>query len=380
MAHNIYLSVCGEGYGHSSRDMAIARKLTNEGARVLMGSYGYVLERLKQSFDTVAVEKEFEMAGKEGAFDLKATISRSKSQAFQFSKIISQEKKIMEDFNATCVVADGRTASVFAAFKIGIPCIIISNQTSIEPFFKDSKFFLRFIGKQVEFTLKTSMALAELVLIPDFSPPNTVCLHTLSKSRHVMKKQVFTGPVVNIDEEAVPVANDMQRPYVLTLLGGHSFRFPIFNSILKIAPRFPDVDFLTFTKFKSNDIPKNVIIREFAKDISSYIQNADLIITQAGHSTAMEILTLGKPALIIPDEGQIEQENNASRMKELGVCETLEYSTLESESLFQKISMLLNDPGFREKARQYSLMSQTMNGSRKTSGIILELSNRIQCY
>ena len=378
MIHNIYLSVCGEGYGHSSRDMAIAKELTRESASVLMGSYGYVLERLKQSFDTVEIEKEFEMAGKEGAFDLKATISRSKSQAFQFSKIISQEKKIMEDFNATCVVADGRTAAVFAAFKIGIPCIIISNQTSIEPFFKDSKFFLRFIGKQVEFTLKTSMALAEVVLIPDFLPPDTVCLHTLSNSRHVMKKQVFTGPVVNIDEG--PIVDDMQRPYVLTLLGGHSFRLPIFTSILKIAPRFPDLDFLVFTKFKSNDIPKNVIIREFAKDISLYIQNADLIITQAGHSTAMEILTLGKPALIIPDEGQIEQENNASRMRELGVCETLEYGSLESGSLFEKITNLLNQAGFREKARQYSIMSKTMKGSRKASEIISGLSGRIQCH
>ncbi|HMB45651.1 MAG TPA: hypothetical protein VKL21_07500, partial [Candidatus Methanoperedens sp.] len=61
-------------------------------------------------------------------------------------------------------------------------------------------------------------------------------------------------------------------------------------------------------------------------------------------------------------------------------CETLEYSTLEPESLYQKISTVLNDPGFREKARQYSIMSKTMKGSRKASEIILELSNRIQCY
>ena len=146
---------------------------------------------------------------------LKPPYLKVRARHFQFSKIISQEKKIMEDFNATCVVADGRTAAVFAAFKLGIPCVIISNQTSIEHFFEDSKFFLRFIGKQVEFTLKTTMALAEVVLIPDFLPPHTVCLHTLSKSRHVMKKQVFTGPVVNIDEKAGPIVNDMQRPYVL---------------------------------------------------------------------------------------------------------------------------------------------------------------------
>lgn len=380
MLHRIYFSVCGEGYGHSSRDMAIAKELTGDSASVLMGGYGYVLERLKQGFDAVEVEKEFEMVGNKGAFDLKASIFKSKSQAFAFSKIISQEKKIIEDFNATCVVADGRVASVFAAFKLGIPCVIISNQTSIEQFFEESKFYLRFIGKQVEFTLKTTMALSEVVLIPDFPPPHTVCLNTLSKSRHVMKKQVFTGPVVSFDESAGSIASDMQRPYILTLLGGHSFRLPIFSAILKIADRFPDMDFLIFTKFKGDDAPKNVIIREFAKDISVYMKNASLIITQAGHSTAMEILTLGKPALIIPDEGQLEQENNSLRMKELGVCETLEYSTLHPESLFEKINLLLNDAGFREKAAQYSMISRTMKGSRKAAGIIEGLSSRIQCY
>lgn len=354
MFHRIYFSVCGEGYGHSSRDMAIAKELSQDGACVLMGSYGYVLERLKKSFDAIEVKREFEMIGNGGAFDLKATISQSKNQALQFSKIISHEKKIMEDLNATCVVADGRTGAVFAAFKLGIPCIIISNQTSLEPFFKESKFFLRFIGKHVEFTLKTTMTLAEIVLIPDFPPPHTVCLHNLSKSTYVMKKQVFIGPVISFEEKPGSIVPDMKRPYILTLLGGHRFRLPIFTAIVKIADRFPDIDFLIFTKFTSKNVPKNVIIREFAEDISVYMQNADLIITQAGHSTAMEILTLGKPALIIPDEGQIEQENNASRMRELGVCETLEYGTLEPESLFQKISILLKDAGFREKSKQYS--------------------------
>lgn len=34
MRHRIYFSVCGEGYGHSSRDMAIARMLSEMGADV----------------------------------------------------------------------------------------------------------------------------------------------------------------------------------------------------------------------------------------------------------------------------------------------------------------------------------------------------------
>jgi UDP-N-acetylglucosamine--N-acetylmuramyl-(pentapeptide) pyrophosphoryl-undecaprenol N-acetylglucosamine transferase len=379
MVHRIYFSVCGEGYGHSSRDIAIARELTCAGADVLMGSYGYVLERLSKSFSAVEVEREFEMVGNHGSFDLKATITRSSSTAFLFSRIISDERKVMEDFNATCVVADGRSAAVFAAFKLGLPCIIISNQTSLMPFFNDGTFFLRLIGKPVEFTLKTMTALAEEVLIPDFPPPYTVCLNTLSKKPHTMKKQRFIGPIVAINHENQEPP-DIKSPFVLTLLGGHSFRLPIFDGILKIADKFPEINFIIFTKFKSDNIPGNVRVFEFAEDISSYMKAAELIITQAGHSTAMEILTLGKPALIIPDKGQIEQENNAARMRELGVCDTLDYSSLGPEHIFEKIYILLNDTRFRKRAMHFSELAKKMSGQQKAAQIILELSERVSCY
>lgn len=382
MVHKIYFSICGEGYGHSSRDMAIARLLTNAGARVLMGSYGYVFDRLKNNFDAIEIEKEFEMTAKDGAFDLKATISQSKNSVFHYSRIISQEKMIIEDFSATCIVADGRSASVFAAFKLGLPCIIISNQTSIESFFKESKFLLNLVGKPVDLTLKTTMALAEEVLIPDFPPPHTVCLNTLSKSLHVMKKQRFIGPVVSAKYESSgqPDPSGIKSPFVLTVLSGHSFSLPVFNGILKIADRFPDINFLIFGKFNSENIPKNLKLMGFSDDISSYMTEAELIIAQAGHSTAMEILTLGKPALIIPIKGQVEQEYNAERMKELGMCETLNYESFNDKGFYEKIYLLLNEKRFKDNAKRYSEMTRQMKGSQKAADIILELSNRIQCY
>jgi uncharacterized protein (TIGR00661 family) len=380
MKHRIYFSVCGEGYGHSSRDMAIARMLTDVGASVLMGSYGYVFLRLKENFNSVEVEREFEMVGNGGAFDLKATIFRSKKTALLFSKIISDEKKAIEDFNATCVVADGRSAAVISALKLGIPCVIISNQTSIEPFFSDSNFVLKLIGKSVDITLKTLTALAENTLIPDFPPPNTVCINTLSNNRHIMKKQIFVGPVVSDNFRDPGKGVEIEGPFVLTLLGGYSYRLPIFNGILKIADRFPDMKFLIFTKFKSENAPENVIISEFAQDISAYMHSAQMIITQAGHSTAMEILTIGKPSLIIPDKGQIEQESNAARMRELGVCKTLDYSSMSPSSLFEKIDLLLKDGKYRDKAVQFREMAKQMNGTKKAADIIIELSERIQCY
>jgi len=380
MSHRIYFSICGEGYGHSSREMAIAEKLKGMGAGILMGSYGYVLDRLNKNFDSIELKREFEMVGDKGSFDLGATIKKSRKTAIQFSSIIKEEKKAIENFDATCVVADGRTAAIFAAFQLGLPCVNVSNQTSLEPFFRDSNFLIRLIGKPVELTMQTATTLAEVTLIPDLLPPNTVCLGSLGKSRHIMKKQFFVGPVVSSEFFESAHRVDMKTSFVLILLGGHSFRYPIFENILKIADQFPELDFLIFTKFKSDHLPPNVNVSEFASDISLYMKSADLIITQAGHSTAMEILTTGKPALIIPDKGQIEQENNARRMKELGACETLDYDSLDPGSLSSKIRELLNDKRYREKAALYSEMSKTMNGPQKAAEIIMELSGRIQCY
>jgi len=380
MSDRIYFSICGEGYGHSSREIAIAVKLKGMGADILMGSYGYVLERLSKNFDSIELKREFEMVGDKGSFDLGATIRKSRKTAILFSSMIKEEKKAIENFDATCVVADGRTAAIFAAFQLGLPCVNVSNQTSLEPFFRDSNFLVRLIGKPVELTMQTATTLAEVTLIPDLLPPDTICIGNLSNSRHIMKKQCFVGPVVSPEffESAHQV--DMKTPFILTLLGGHSFRYPIFENILKIADQFLGWDFLIFTNFKSDRLPPNVKISGFAADISSYMKAADLIITQAGHSTAMEILTTGKPALIIPDRGQIEQENNAQRMKELGACETLDYDSLDPESLSLKIRELLNDKRYSEKAAHYSGMSKMMNGPQRSARIIMMLSGRMQCY
>jgi len=49
MVHNIYFSVCGKLWSFQ-QDMAIAAKLKNGGANVLMGSYGYALESPEKEF------------------------------------------------------------------------------------------------------------------------------------------------------------------------------------------------------------------------------------------------------------------------------------------------------------------------------------------
>jgi len=67
-------------------------------------------------------------------------------------------------------------------------------------------------------------------------------------------------------------------------------------------------------------------------------------------------------------------------MKELGMCETLDYDSFNGEGLYEKIHLLLNEKKFKGKAVQYCEMTKQMKGSQKAAEIILDYSNRMECY
>ena len=85
-ALRVYFSVFGEGYGHSSRALAIAHSLDIEHDLIVMGCHGYALDRIKQaSLDRVAqagldpaehpgyitehIQPEIQFYGKNGSFE-----------------------------------------------------------------------------------------------------------------------------------------------------------------------------------------------------------------------------------------------------------------------------------------------------------------------
>jgi UDP:flavonoid glycosyltransferase YjiC (YdhE family) len=126
-----------------------------------------------------------------------------------------------------------------------------------------------------------------------------------------------------------------------------------------------------------------VQIHPFVKEAAPYFKTADLVITQAGHSTAMELLTLGTPSLIVPDTLQIEQENNARRMVELGVALKMEYEDLEDRSqaaLCSNIQKLLDSPEFGERTREFSEMAAEVHGAKKAANHLREFAHRLSAY
>ena len=74
--------------------------------------------------------------------------------------------------------------------------------------------------------------------------------------------------------------------------------------------------------------------------------NADLVVTMGGYNTLCEILSLRKPALVIPrDKPRQEQLLRAQVFRGRGLCDFIKWSDVSPELLRHKVNALLEDPG-----------------------------------
>ncbi len=379
----VYFSVSSEGYGHSSRALAIARHL-NPG-EILLASYSYALERIRSyDYPSVEVSQEVKFVGSEGHFDVGKTILSNPARALGLNQIVQEEMDIIKRHGVTLVVADGRIAPVLAAERLDIPCIVLTNQSAFYPFFERDSALVKLFGRSFEWVMKLWLSSAEEILIPDFNPPYTVCLPNLSDNYQVKKRTRFVGPLVAWQaDEIIPIAKPSQNPLIVASLGGHEYRRPLFDSIIEAARRMQHLDFIIISSFGAMNVPNNVQIHPFVKEAAPYFKAADLVISQAGHSTAMELLTLGKPSLIVPDSQQIEQENNARRMSELGVSLSLFYSELDNGNqlaLRQHIERLLDSPEFEARNQEFAAMAAETHGALRAANHLREFAHRLSAY
>ncbi len=378
--NKIYFSISSEGYGHSSRVMAIAGKLDKR--NYLIGTYDYALERLKsKGLPCHKISQELKFIGQDGAFDVAKTIVQNQGWVVKFNKMVDEEVDIIKKSGASCVVADGRMIPVMAAEKLKLPCITITNQSEFYPFFQQDNWLVKLLGVSFDSWMRMYLSSTEEILIPDFEPPYTICLPNLSHNRKIMKRTRFVGPLVNFDYDDVPIIKrDSNNSYVVVSLGGHSYRRPLFDCILETAKKLPNIDFDIFTFFEAENIPPNVKLIGMIPDISPYLKTADIVIAQAGHSTAMEILSLGKPSIIVPDLNQIEQENNAKRMSELQVSEVISHKILSVNKLYDCIQKVMNEEKYKKNAQLFATMSKEMNAKKRVAEILTDYSMRLHRY
>ena len=142
----------------------------------------------------------------------------------------------------------------------------------------------------------------------------------------------------------------------------------------------PEILFIVLGHFTSDVNLSNLYLVGFVDNPAGYYLNADLVITQAGHSTAMELITLGLPMLVVPDTYQVEQESNAKRLCELGIATKLSYKELNNGALFDQVQHMLNEPAYAASAKDMTKLARSYTADEEAVRVIRDYSARIQSY
>ncbi len=368
---------CGIGMGHTSRCIALAGKFP-EDVEIIFASYGCGYEILKEH-GKYPLEKlpDIKFYGQNGGFDIKYTAKKSIDAPFIFLKSIYHESQIIKKFKPDIIVADAHYSVPITARVLGIPCIIITNEltlnfSSLYPQEKPMEYLENGLKKFIIDVTNQCNA----ILIPDIQ--NSIEIPT-----KLRKKVIFTGPFLKQNPQKIDDKYKLREKFgferdnkiVLVTVGGSKFG----KRLLRLAHQASDamecdkIVMITGPQIDSQWIPQSdkIVKKMFLENIMEWMKISDLIISLAGHNTTMEIAALGIPSIVVPIENHSEQLKNAQTMKKYGISIIKEINNLNPGKLAQIINKILENENL-EKNEQIRKEFSGYDGTGKAVQIILE--------
>ncbi|MBI4399787.1 hypothetical protein HY570_03475 [Candidatus Micrarchaeota archaeon] len=392
----VFISACGEGFGHTSRMMALYKEFQNRGYETTVACYGSSLKRL-QSFglNTFETSPEARMVGEQGRFDLARSILATSRNPTDILKAYIRERNFIKSSGIDIVISDSRLSTVLAGTHSGKSTFLVSNQTSHsrtveegekklhgESLLSLGQINVKVLSKLLDVPLSLPFSYCDAVLIPDFKPPNTVCLSSLSRDVHIKKKTYITGPMsLLLYKKVEPAGWKTDKVKVLVTMGGQRFREGVLQKLSEKLRSLKSFEFIISSIFATEDIDMgNVKIRKYLPDVLPYMKSADMLVLPAGHSSIMESIILAKPSILIPDSNQFEQIDNALRYRELGLGE---FVTLDKLNQIQAKLRRLDENYSKYKGRLERLARKARNGengAKNAVEMIRDFYNRVNEY
>lgn len=152
-----------------------------------------------------------------------------------------------------------------------------------------------------------------------------------------------------------------------------------FKSLIICGPEMPDQQKQQVDR--AAKAHSQVQIGEFTNDLMSYMQAADAVVSMAGYNTVCEILSTGKPAVIVPRmKPSSEQLIRAEKMANLGLFKAIHPENITPAILMKALLSQLEKPQYKPSFEQdmnallcveeniFMLLSQ-VNYKRKLSNL-----------
>ncbi len=379
---NVFLSTCGEGFGHSSRMAALYFELGKRGINCVIGSYGRPLERLKLlGIPALELMPEARMSGSRGKLSLFKSFMATTSQ--NHFAVLKREFQVVEENQIDFIVSDMRIAPLVVAKQLKIPVLLVTNQAKmvnerLKKRLSLEALQIEVLNKVVNVPIKAMCQAADYIVVPDFLPPNTICLDMILKSEKYLKKTRFVGPMsLSLAFNAEPFDWPSQSAGSLkgfVTAGGQVLRKEKFDELVSSLESIGGCEFLVSSIFVESDSgSKNVFLRKYSPNVMPFEKAADFLIMPAGHSGIMEAIVFEKPMILIPDAAQPEQISNAKMVEKFGLG--LELESQNVHLIGEKIKALRERLGFFKAnlKKFHGLALGNEDGARNAADFIVKV-------
>jgi len=355
----VYFAPCGIGLGHVGRCVPIAKKILEKDAEVMFSTYCEGIRFIeREKLPLVKVPSIGFQVKPDGTVDFRQTAVNPGPFVASFTLLeqVNAEVGAIESFKPDVVVSDSRISPLLAARILGIPRICILNQFQV--IIPRKKRFLRLAKFADSLTLAIIGKIwtdRNIVLIPDFPQPYTICAGNLNIPKSYRKNVKLIGPILPLHPNELPTERELRKklslpvdkPVIFASISGPIRERAFLTGFLrKILLEFPEdyevVISLGYPGGDANPIQHgNVTIYKWIPNRFEYLKACDLVIGRAGHGTLTQCLCYGKPMILVPTPSHTEQLSNARQAENLGVAKVIQQEELSKEKLQKSVQQVL---------------------------------------
>jgi len=355
----VYFAPCGIGLGHVGRCVPIAKKLLERKAEVVFSTYREGVGHVeREKLPLIKAPSIGFQVRPDGTVDFKQTAVNPGPFLASFTLLnqIDAEVHAIESFKPDVVISDSRISPLVAARILGIPRICILNQFQVMIPRKERFLRLASFADSITLIIVGKMwTSGNIVLIPDFPQPYTICAGNLNVPESYRKKVRLIGPILPVHPNELPTEEELRKklrlpvdkPVIFAPISGPIRERAFLTGILrKILLSFPEdyevVMSLGYPNADNNPIRHgNVTIYKWIPNRFEYLKTCDLVIGRAGHGTLTQCLCYGKPMILVPTPSHTEQLSNAKQAEKLGVAEIIQQEKLSKEKLLKDVQQIL---------------------------------------
>src|SRR5437764_11845710 len=119
-------------------------------------------------------------------------------------------------------------------------------------------------------------------------------------------------------------------------------------------------------------------VREYIDDMMGAFAANDLIVSRAGATTSAELMAAGKPAIMVPLPGQLEQRRNAEALRDAGAARMISQEELSGERLANEIASLIDAPDEITQMEKAARKVARRDAADATVNLIEKVQNRLR--